>query len=530
MLHRHLLFPTAFHAFLCPAVWMASDVLADDFAVPDYDYKCVNACEEKGTFCGRDLKCHTYSCDNWYMFAHPIFTGYQTNQSQPNLDCKILQGNDQDRSFLTENHVCKDRNLPAAVSFALDPCQTSSALYCAHDMNRQITALMNRKCTSTPSDEYGFVCYDMAPDTDFEKYFEDYIVATDDLDVSSALPCSGTNETKVENHHYTAYISSPLYGASHGFSTTVFNATLVGRTIVSKLLEINLEYELFSIQLCENGCRDTEFCGEDGTCHEFNCMSLYQYGPETVTGHEYQDQSTPSLVCSNEPPTIDPSNPCLSGSASRNTDISNNVTIASPWPLLINYHCSRLEESVDGSSVFQSFSQSDQCAYGYLDGRYVATNRHCSAQPNPYQTFSCYDLDPSSIASGVERYLDQYVNKTMLDSECTMDNFPYQEPVPENFTVSYPGYHSYGTCIDTDSLTDCTLVDGRVEGNLTSLDYERLRAVMFSSLSGELPDTTSPSLSPPSTSSAAVVAKHGCVLGTAIVVSVLGLAFGWIGR
>jgi hypothetical protein len=81
MLHGHLLFPTASMLFFVQQ--FGTDVLAEDFAVPEKDYKCENACEEKGTFCGRDLKCHTYSCDNWYMFAQPVFTGYQTNQSQP---------------------------------------------------------------------------------------------------------------------------------------------------------------------------------------------------------------------------------------------------------------------------------------------------------------------------------------------------------------------------------------------------------------------------------------------------------------
>jgi hypothetical protein len=382
---------------------------------------------------------------------------------------------------------------------------------------------MNRKCKSTPSKQYGFVCYDMAPETDLEEYFADYIAATDALDVSSALPYSGTNETKVENHLYTVHVSSPHDPDSTylSFSTTVFNATLASRTIVSTLFEIKPELDFFPIQLCENGCRDTEFCGEDGTCHEFNCMSLYEYGPETVTGHRYHDPLTPSLLCSNEPPTIDPSNPCLADS--RYLDNPNNITIASPWPILINFHCTRSEQSADGSGLL-SFIKPDQCAYSFLDGRYVTTNRHCSAQPNPYQAFSCYDFDPSSIAGGLERYLDQYVNKTMLDSECTIDNFPYPEPVRENFTVTYPGYHTYGTCINKVRHIDCTLVHGLVYGNLTSLDYERLRSVMVSSLRDELPDTTSPSLSPPSTSSADVVAKHGCVVGAAIAV---GLVFGW---
>ena len=349
---------------------------------------------------------------------------------------------------------------------------------------------MNRKCTSAPSDGFGFVCYDMAPDTDLETYFDDYIAATTDLD---PVPCDTDDEINVENHVYTADLRSPRVNTPYTFSSSEFNATLASMSVVAELFKVDLNYTIFP--LCDEGCKDTEFCGQDGTCHEFNCINVYDYGPKTVTGHDYQDTSAPKLECSSETPSADDSNPCLG----MNPDAFNVElirTVESPWPVLIEYHCSKQESTSDSGSFY--FGDSAFCGYAYLNGRYATFNRHCSAQPNPYQNFSCYDMDPNT---DMEQYLDDYVNRTMLDSECTIDNFRHpsdNEPssTTENVTITYPARHFYRTCIHEflpsgSSNTNCALVYGAVnldDSDLTPIDFERLRYVMTSNILGNLPD------------------------------------------
>ena len=171
-------------------------------------------------------------------------------------------------------------------------------------------------------------------------------------------------------------------------------------------------------------------------------------------------------------------------------------TVESPWPVLIEYHCSKQESTSDSGSFY--FGDSAFCGYAYLNGRYATFNRHCSAQPNPYQNFSCYDMDPNT---DMEQYLDDYVNRTMLDSECTIDNFRHpsdNEPssTTENVTITYPARHFYRTCIHEflpsgSSNTNCALVYGAVnldDSDLTPIDFERLRYVMTSNILGNLPD------------------------------------------
>jgi hypothetical protein len=254
-------------------------------------------------------------------------------------------------------------------------------------------------------------------------------------------------------------------------------------------------------------CQDTEFCGQDGTCHELNCINLYDYGPKTLTGHDDQDVSVPKLVCTGEPPTVDAANMCLSA----NPDPCIDMPAISPWPLLIHYHCTSSEH---GDFVFAPL-----CAYEYLNGRYATLNRYCSAQPNPYQSFSCYDLDPDTVTAGMEQYLEDYVNRTRMDPECTVNNLPFD--LPDNETISYSGRgrHQYRTYIGSG---DSSLLSGAVDavGNdLSSVDLEQLRFVMKSSLIGAIPTLSPTPLSMAPTNKASE---------TAIFVAALASLIGWI--
>jgi hypothetical protein len=338
---------------------------------------------------------------------------------------------------------------------------------------------------------------------------------------------TSSRSTSTDLHYYNVELRAP-----HIFTVGVpqlpvtsseFNATLASRVVWAKLFEVRLDADSFDPLLCEDdgGCKDTEFCGLDGTCHPFNCVNLYQYGPPTFTGHEYQDASAPVLVCSRDPPAVDASNPCLPDSDSETEALYYvNSTIESPWPLLIHRHCIRSETGSDGTDYIRDYPS--RCAYDYLRGRYATLNRYCFARPNPYQNFSCYDMDPNTT-DGMELYLADYVNKTSLNSECTVDNFATTTyfDTSGNATVQYVGSHEYSTCING----ACWFVDRSVGyRELTPTDYERLRHVMHSRLIGDLPAAT-----PSSSAALAAGPIHNVfLLGTATTI-IIGSALTWMG-
>lgn len=181
-------------------IWWPTSAGADEVVVVDGIYTitplvCAVACDQ-GSFCGRDLTCHPHSCENWYTFGHPAMTKYNNNTAQKDaaavatqLDCQIMTANGQDRSFLTEGQVCKDGNLPSALSFH-NGCDYDGG-DCVYDDSSSLSSgrppvpRMNRKCTAAPIDGYGFVCYDMAPETDFDTYFAEYMTATANVEVGT---------------------------------------------------------------------------------------------------------------------------------------------------------------------------------------------------------------------------------------------------------------------------------------------------------------------------------------------------------
>jgi hypothetical protein len=510
---HHSMLPTIWF-YLAMAAAAAASAAAEEDAFNDttwtiQKYECKSDCDS-GMFCGRDLKCHPYSCETFYALGHPFWTGHDDDPSSsppPELDCKIVELG-QDRSFLHHEPMCKGGYLPSAVYYV--SANGDGGSWCAYadaSSDPDLFVYMNRKCTGTPSDGYGFVCYDMDPDTDLDAYFADYAAATAGLENIESFD----NSTRYP-HHYNGQLTAPQISTFTSGSTTEFNVTLANRSMVAELFNVTESHPLSSL-LCKNGCKDTEFCGQDGTCHAFNCVNLYDYGPKTATGHDYDDRKAPKLACTNEPPPVEDTSTCLS-----------------PWPLLIHYHCTLSRDS--------DYFSKPVCPVDYLDGRYATLNRYCSAQPNPSQTFSCYDLDPDTITDGMERFLTDYLNKVRLDSECTAENLPERVGDPSQYNESDPytgrSYHSYQACIDiTQWHTNCALVGGAVSPKgteLSPLDFERLRHVMRSNIRGELPPSSSFSSAP--TPSPFPLASTANLLGTTktttIAAATLTAWLGWI--
>jgi hypothetical protein len=296
--HHSMLRTIWFYLALAAAAAASAAAEADAFNDTTWtiqEYECESYCET-GMFCGRDLKCHPYSCETFYALGHPFWTGHDDDPSStppPKLDCQIVEQG-QDRSFLHHEPMCKGGYLPTAVNGDGSWCAYADA-----SSDPDLFVYMNRKCTGTPSDGYRFVCYDMDPDTDLDAYFADYAAATAGLENIESFD----NSTRYP-HHYNGQLTAPQISTFTSGSSTEFNVTLANRSIVAELFNVTESHPLSSL-LCKNGCKDTEFCGQDGTCHAFNCVNLYDYGPKTATGHDYDDRKAPKLACTSEPPPVE---------------------------------------------------------------------------------------------------------------------------------------------------------------------------------------------------------------------------------
>ena len=171
MLVIHLAAHLLLLALIVPGGSAAFDLISyiDGVKLPEYDFNCTVACADN-EFCGRDLKCHAFNCEVYYMLGHPTMTGYNSETSG-SLDCQEIQQSDhEDVSFLSKPPLCYG-DAPIALELARE-CGTYSMYYpypCdLFDPEVDVTVSFNRKCTAKPSEDTGFVCFDISPDTDYD--------------------------------------------------------------------------------------------------------------------------------------------------------------------------------------------------------------------------------------------------------------------------------------------------------------------------------------------------------------------------
>lgn len=437
----------------------------DGVKLPEYDFNCTVACAEN-EFCGRDLMCHAFNCEVYYTLGHPTMTGYN-NETSGSLDCQEIRADDEDVSFLSQGPPCRDQGGHAPVALAWTKVCGDYALYYPYpcDPEVDVAVRFNRKCTAKPSENTGFVCFDIAPDTDYDAYFSSV-----PMDPSGSDQENCTAEYNDTSHYfYTGRVIGPQVWLVYEFEgTKTWNVSLAAAAMVSEYFEVQ---HFNDFPFCSDGCKYTEFCGQDGMCHSYNCENVYAYGPASVTGHGDGD-TRGNLMCTS---TLTGEHYCqvaddgLTEYLKNSTEYDGN-DIESPWPVALQYQC--LPVNV--------WWEPDWCALKRLESRYVTFNRFCEAKPNPEQNFTCFDIDP---VTDMKSYLADYLNATAVNTNCTIYNLDHFYNESDYDEPGFRGVHSYApTCTINATHIDCSHLGSSVD-DLD--DYDRMRAVMSSSLVGQ---------------------------------------------
>lgn len=436
-------------------IWLlscASSALAtfrDEFAIPGraleqatnrtYNgtvtrFFCPSDCSSD-EFCGSDLQCHRYSCESWYQWGPPTFTRYDPAVSEP-LTCVDIARGQEDVSFLSLPPYCGN-SMPVAVEF-IECGRDSGSTSCPS--KGSTVAHMNRKCTAQPSLATGFVCYDVSDNTDLETYFAEYLSASKELE---SEPCR--NSSLATWHSYNGVFFAPNYGAFSGpGSTNAFNASLAASSIISGLFEVPSPSEL-KFPLCQPGCKDSEFCGQDGACYTYNCENMYARGPVEVTGHAEGDDGV--LVC---------------------TDVPEEEKVCA-----LQYEC-----RPDG---LNSILWDAQCPSN--DVVSLQYNRYCTASPNADQSFTCSEFAPDT---DIESYVQEYLsNTTSISCNGTYTSY--------FFELEIVGYHNHRFCSLTTNRKgrhfDCRYPS--FSGwKPDAIDVDRLRFSLYTNLKGDRQEDT----------------------------------------
>lgn len=360
-------------------------------------------------FCGVDGQCHNYSCDAWYTLGRRFFTRYEEDVSEA-LTCHDNNGDD-DRTYWNREPICGD-DWPVAAEFFKTSDGAILSRPCPVDNVPSIS--YRRKCTARPTFNTTLVCYDMGTSSS-----------------SDSISFAAINNATVGEHVYNLYVSAPSYAVSlplgePSSNRTELNITVLQSSMYSALLDSYQPPELDRpigsfFDFCEpGGCRISEFCGRDKVCHSIDCDNLYQHGPEGMAGAQDDPDSHPAQYqCTMQHSYNDADLlPTSTSTAKSNNDTSLMIN-APPkpvcddgaWPIALEYRCS-LPNFL--SSAFTLCPQNSKS-----NGRMLSFARRCTGQPNPDQTFVCYDMKG---VSSLEEYAANYVNLVSTNSTCTTDN------------------------------------------------------------------------------------------------------------
>ena len=457
-----------------------------------------------GEFCGRDNLCHAYSCENWYTLApDKMYTGYDPSTS-PALDCIRIDAGGVDRSYRHVDPFCSNGDMPAAVFHRVDKCLGGTI--CPSSMLDQGIGTiedyipLNRKCTAQPSPDTTFVCYEMDLDESGNNttraIINNYTDAT--LGQVNTVPC-GANDTDRNSHFYTGAIRYPSNTVLNGpDASEVFDEAALQVTMIATYeVDANTHRTVFPLCDAIGGCKSTEFCGNDLRCHDFSCETFYQYGPTDYTGHDGQQLQL--LQCT------ETMNSSTSTGWCKSTD--------NGFPIAVKYGC-----LPDGYFVGSTDCPSSALeAENLYAGRFATYNRYCTAQPNPGQRFTCFDMDTVDP----EMYFQDFVDTIRANDTCTTENNPLS-PITDRELVPLILYHS---CVGYqnrtgNSYSDCTILPGAYHRSLYSFDASYARYTMKSmleTLSTTIDDSTmAPSQTPTSKSAAFRMGDGGGVCGSVI--------------
>lgn len=423
-------------------------------------------------FCGVDQKCYSYSCDAWYIFGPTFFTNYKASTSE-DLACSI-RGEPwvEDRTYLSQSPACGD-DWPVAIQF-LEP--DNPAYGCPHEGIASLP--FSRKCTARPNATTAFVCYDLASSSldtgpDVNEYVQDYLASV--------------NNDTAGKHVYTLKVGAPTYtyflplGENN---QTAFNS-VAAQSAMSSNLDVIYDRP-FGFCESSNGCRIGEFCGRDNACHEIHCENLYEYGPTSLAGKRDLGNTDDEglLECSLQQENM---------TTGENTSMASEICDDNEWPVALEYRCS---PPMMGNVFSFPPKVCPREIEARSDGRYMSFVRKCMAQPNPDQSFACFDMKGAQDVSLAD-YAATYVEKIQQNPICTSDNLGPEFPVvtqdwpmcPRNYTGTedcLTARHTIQSLVQNQSYSTSMYWYGTSEDALQNdnVNLEALDKAIFSVLTG----------------------------------------------
>lgn len=389
-----------------------NDVSLDENFRP---YEMITGCADNPCdvteFCGIDDACHTMSCDQIYQYGITNFTRYNPDTSEQ-LKCIRFDSPDDengDRSFFYdgEDYACPENgNLPLIVSYDCGPNVFSNSCEPVVDgtVTTTPTVRVNRKCVAKTTEQNYFSCYDIAPGTDLNEYFADYIAAVNDITMNNennaSMTCTNveTNEAESPVHLYGGLVSFSAHTSSDSFvelgfgnglpfgqaDEVTFNQMLAASIVqVSSQRFLSLDPTFPDRCIVDNGCEYRDFCGSDERCHLRNCDGYYDHGPSSWTGNKTDEAG--ALVCE------------FDGSFS---DDPTAACDEADYPFFVRAQCpaNGYSTTCDDENYVPEFSPVKHC---------ITFNRKCTAQPNSKQTFTCYDI---AVSTNLTTYTQPYVD------------------------------------------------------------------------------------------------------------------------
>ena len=476
----------------------------------EYFAKCEAECSDS-EFCGIDEQCHAYSCENWFVHGPAIFTlRNRLDEKERNpldhLTCRPLSAKRSDTEFWGHRPRC-EAGLPlAAVLYNASEIahpEYSMNWYCPDQPGQVATLPFDRKCTAhvdVNDKKEAFVCYDITSNEAVLKYQKAVVDQSAELLLTNSS--NSTDSSSSLTHYSRMTMLGPvsendivIVGFGYSDKLPLKDDPFPTERVAAAMASEHVIIQGTNFPFCDpEGCPVGTFCGNDGSCHKVgDCETFYKYAPVNRTGRISSD--APSLNCTGDYQT------------EFDVDICSKYnykmqTLERQWPLAVSYVCR--EGRWDTSSV--------ACPSNYTAGRELPFNRMCTAEPNPYQEYVCFDtigMEEMSIL--------KYEEAVLKNNLCTVENFDSSSP------AARAKRSNWTTCKDPSSVENCFLAGHKYanemrrsigtrtvstfvrpyggtrfplfepapDGNV--IDRQWLSYAMASYLSGDLPVETNPS-------------------------------------
>lgn len=157
-------------------------------------------------FCGKDDMCHSFSCENWYLYGNEQYTTYK-NQDQPALVCSDIDvDDDNDYKYLGKAGIYHG-------------CSVTIGLHQS----------FTQECFAQLDNYTNFTCHEMSSGSDYSPFIEKIN--------STNITCEGAKDPAY------LYVNWMGYDTKFGDSSIVsavgsqtFNETKASKTIYSALV------------------------------------------------------------------------------------------------------------------------------------------------------------------------------------------------------------------------------------------------------------------------------------------------------